>query len=86
MEQVKMTSHSLGRKTLAQLFEEAVAVEVEAVLVHQAFAIPNAGMESSINKTRTPLIKMRKHPGYGYICEHKGKWFLIEETNVVFAQ
>lgn len=73
------------RKTLAQLFNEACAVELPCALMNQAFQVPGAGVENSlnINRLKGKDFKMVYHPGYGLIGRLSGRYFLTPSANVV---
>ncbi len=75
------------RKTLAELFRENCTVAVDRTLMHQAFQIPGAGVESTLTQGRPGLkdLKLVYHPGYGLIGFHKGKYFLSPTANVIVA-
>lgn len=75
------------RKTLAELFVEPCTVVVQVTLMHQAFQIPGAGTESSLNAGRPGLrdLKLVYHPGYGLIGFMRGKYFLSPSANVIVA-
>lgn len=55
--------------------------------MHQAFQIPGAGTESSLNPGRAGMrdLKMVYHPGYGLIGYNKGKYFLSPPANVIIG-
>ena len=73
------------RKTLAELFSEPCTIKINNTLMHQAFQIPGAGTESSLNSGRPGMreLKLVYHPGYGLIGFHKGKYFLSPSANVI---
>lgn len=77
----------LKRKTLEELYKEPCTVMIHHTLMHQAFQIPGAGTESSLNPGRpgTRDLKLVFHPGYGLIGFHKGKYFLSPSPNVIVA-
>lgn len=83
----KIEVKELKRKTLAELFVEPIAILVNNTLMHQAFQIPGAGTESSLNPGRPGMrdLKLVYHPGYGLIGFHKGKYFLAPSANVIVA-
>ena len=74
-----------ARKTLRELFEEPIAIDVEASQLHQAFMLPGAGTESSLHPGRPGQkeLKMRYHPIYGLIIFNKGKYTLTHGANVI---
>ncbi len=84
-EQPKLTTHETLQKTLQTLMKEHSTIKISRMQLHQAFDVPLRGTESSLSPQRMPDLKMVLHPGYGYICEHKGKYFLIEKANVIGA-
>lgn len=73
------------RKTLEALFHEACAVELPSALMHQAFQVPGAGTENSLNthRMRGKQFAMVYHPGYGLIGRINGRYFLTPSANVV---
>lgn len=75
------------RKTLKDLFHESCAIAVDRTLMHQAFQIPGASMESTLSaqRLRKSNFKMVYHPGYGLIGQIEGKYFLSPSANVVVA-
>lgn len=76
---------AVKRKTLAELFVEPCTVAIHNTLMHQAFQIPGAGTESSLNSGRPGLkdLKLVYHPGYGLIGLMRGKYFLSPSPNVI---
>lgn len=73
------------KATLEQLFKDPRAVEIKRALMHQAFQVPGAGTESTLNASRTRGLEMVYHPGYGLIGCLKGKYFLAPHANVIVA-
>ena len=75
------------KRSLEDLFHDPLAVDVHHTLMHQAFQIPGAGTESSLNPSRPGLreLKMVYHPEFGLIGFMKGKYFLAPSHNVIVA-
>lgn len=75
------------RKTLEQLFNEPCTVAIHHAQMHQAFAIPGAGVESTLSPGRpgTKDLKLVFHPGYGLIGFYKNEYFLSPHANVIAA-
>lgn len=87
-EKVKpIESEKVKRKTLAELFVEPCTVLINHCSMHQAFQIPKAGTESSLNPGRPGQrgLKLVYHPGYGLIGFLGGKYFLSPAPNVIVA-
>ncbi len=71
------------QRTLAELFADPLSIDVDRVLMHQAFQVPGAGTESTMSAKRTSGLSMRIHPSYGLIGLLKGKYFFSPSANVV---
>ncbi len=84
-EVIKTKIDSRKRTTLQKLFNEPCAVEIKRSLMHQAFELPKAGVQSTLSAARTSGLKMVYHPGYGLICELKGEYFLTPSANVIIG-
>lgn len=83
----EMISMEVKRKTLAELFVEPCTVLVEHTLMKNAFQLPGATTENSLNGIRPGLsgLKMVYHPGYGLIVYLKGQYSLAPSTSMVVA-
>lgn len=75
------------RRNLEELFNDPMAIDVHHSLMHQAFQVPGAGTESSLNPGRSGLrdLKMVYHPDFGLIGYLKGKYFVAPSHNVIVA-
>jgi hypothetical protein len=78
-------SEAPRKKTLKELFNEPCAVVVNRGFMHQAFQLPGAGTESTLNPGRPGQrdLKLVYHPGYGLIGLLNGKYFLSPGSNVI---
>ncbi len=72
-----------NRKTLEQIFNDPLSIDLERSQMHQAFQIPYAGTDSTLSSARTSGLKLRYHPGYGLVGLHKGKYFISPSANVI---
>lgn len=59
-------------------------IKIERAQLHQGYALPNAGTETTVHNTRSGCkdMKLTLTP-QGLVIENKGKWAIIPLANVI---